>query len=189
MIRTIRRRTAPLIALTAALSSAVIVAQSTPTPTPSPQADQAAKPQASPDKQLIPIRVQVTISRFQDEKKTSSLPFMLWVNANGEMTYLRNGQNVPIPKGTPDSSVTYQPVGTNITCRAVAEGVRFRVSLTIEDSSVVPAKTAGGMVTVTSLSTSNSLLLRDGQSAEFVAATDKVTGEVTRIDVTVTALK
>jgi len=174
-----------VVGLTAVLSTPMILAQTPPAP---PPASQASKP-PSVDSQLVPLRVQVTISRYEADKKTSSLPFMLWVNANGEMTTLRNGQNVPIPAGAGNSPVSYQPVGTNIMAKAVTEGSRFRLNLTIEDSSVVPAKTAAGMAAVTSLSASNSLLLRDGQTAEFLAATDKVTGEVTRIDVTVTTLK
>jgi RNA polymerase sigma factor (sigma-70 family) len=34
-----------------------------------------------------------------------------------------------------------------------------------------------------------SLILRDGQTSEFTAATDKITGEVTKIDVTLTVIK
>jgi hypothetical protein len=37
--------------------------------------------------------------------------------------------------------------------------------------------------------TTNQLVLRDGQSSEFTAATDKVTGEVIKATVTLTVIK
>jgi hypothetical protein len=40
-----------------------------------------------------------------------------------------------------------------------------------------------------SFNLSDSLILKDGQSSELLAATDKVTGEVTKIDVTLTVIK
>ena len=40
-----------------------------------------------------------------------------------------------------------------------------------------------------SFSLSDSVVLKDGQTSEFVAATDKLTGEVTKIDVTLIVVK
>jgi hypothetical protein len=152
---------------------------------------------------LTPLRLIVAIQRYEGEKQISSHPYTLWVNANdGQTTRLTAGQQVPIPmtvfqggggaaaSGPPTRSVNYQNIGTSISANATqADDGRFRITLVVDDSSVVPAKDPDGFVTLKSLKTGNLLLLTDGQRADFLAATDKVTGEVTRIVVTVTVLK
>jgi hypothetical protein len=150
-------------------------------------------------RQLGQLRVQVTIVRYSGDKKTASLPFTLWVNANDEPTMLNAGQSVPVPSthfasagaaNTPPTSYNFQPVGTRITCQATptADG-RFKLTLGIRDSYPAPAKTSGDIVSLKSLETHNSLVLRSGQTAEFVAVTDMISGDVTRIEVTATVLK
>jgi hypothetical protein len=165
---------------TALVSATAVLAQSSGSSA-APQIPPAAK---AADKPAIPLRVQVTLSRFTGETKTSSLPFTLWVNANDQQkTTLNVGMQVPVGTG-------YRGIGTNLQCGATGmDDGRFRVELSIEDSSVAPSKESGGSASFQSLTTHNFLLLRDGQNAQFVAATDKVTGEVTKVDVTVTVLK
>jgi hypothetical protein len=156
-------------------------------PRPSPQ----PAPASAAEKAIIPLKVQVTLSRYDGEKKTSSLPFTLWVNANDrEGTSLNVGSEVPIRDGNANS-FRYRSLGTSLSSSAtVLDDGRFRVQLVINDSSVAPAaKDGAGSPSFQSLSTQNYLMLRDGQTAQFVAATDKVTGEVTRVEVTVTVLK
>ena len=164
-----------------------------------PRPEAAPTPLPSSEKALVQLRVQVTISRYNGDKKTVSLPFTLWVNADGEAATLNAGQNVPVPATTfssggtgttPVTSYSIRSVGTQIACRATPSGDgRLKVILSITDSHLAPAKASGEMVTTKSLETHNSLLLRSGQTAEFVASTDMVTGEVTRIEVTATVLK
>src|SRR6185295_3433299 len=49
---------------------------------------------------LVPLRVLITIVRFEGEKKTSSLPFTLMVNAEQPgRTRLRMGIEVPVRTG------------------------------------------------------------------------------------------
>lgn len=157
------------------------------------------------DRSLVPLRLQVTIARYENDKRTSSTPFALWMNANEpQNTRLTVGQTVPVPTtvftapsagstaNVPVSSINYQNVGTTIQAQAerMPDG-RFRVNLTVEDTSVAQPR-AGQSVqapTMTSLTGRHVLLLRDGQTAEFLSATDKITGEVTKIDVTVSVLK
>jgi hypothetical protein len=154
---------------------------------------------APPDYALIPLRLQITLSRYQNDKRTSSVPFTLLLNANErENTRLTTGLQVPIATGPTAGNVPvvgyqYQNVGTNITANATRtpEG-RFTVLLSVEDSSVLPARDgrgAGEPPTMASLRSTNRLLLRDGQTAEFVAATDRVSGEVTKIEVSLNVLK
>jgi Flp pilus assembly secretin CpaC len=168
-----------------------------------PQSPGAAAPAAAP-KPVVPLKVQVTIARFDGEKKIGNLPFTIWVNANDKsQTTLNFGLRVPTPTTTsqpgdgrttttPVTSISYNPVGTNITCGATTlDDGRYRLQLTIDDSSLVPGKDPGAttLPTFQSFTTQTVLLLRDGQAAQFVAATDKISGEVTKIDVSISVLK
>lgn len=194
------RRVVFTLMLAAALSVGLLAETGTgQAPLPAPAAAPApTRPQAAPappaassqEKSLVQLRVQVTITRYTGDKKTASLPFTLWVSVDGEPTILNAGQQVPTPQGPDSVNWTYQRVGTSIVCRATpyADG-RFRVNLSVRDSSLAPAKTSSEGVTMKSLEANNWLLLRDGQNAEFAASTDMITGEVTRIDVTATVLK
>ena len=125
-----------------------------------------AVPQAAAQtvKPVIPLRVVVTMSRFQGEKKTASVPFEFIVNANElsqpmpqstfvDMTrvlrtaQVRIGVNVPAgvetttsQAGVATSRPTYRYVGTNIDCSAeTLDDGRFRIYISIEDSSVFTA--------------------------------------------------
>ena len=104
---------------------------------------QQQEPQPARDV-LTPLTVHVVISRFQGEKKISSLPYVLATNANGGRASLRMGANVPIEtvmfgpenKAAP-SSFTYRDVGISIDCGAGSlDNGRYSIQLTVEDSSV-----------------------------------------------------
>jgi hypothetical protein len=156
---------------------------------------------------IVPLKVQVVISRYQGEKKLSSLPYTLSVNANdrSEMSRMRMGVKVPVRtiapavvdgKEMPTGVIQYQDVGTNIDCYAsqAADG-RFKVTVSVEDTSVVGEEGTAGASRLPnnpafrSFSLTNSAMLKDGQSTQFSAATDKVSGEVVKIDVTLTVVK
>lgn len=143
------------------------------------------------------------VNRYQGDKRVSSLPYSLAVNANDRtVSSLRMGARVPVV-GTPPGSapntpvlVNYENVGTNIDCFAhTTEDGRFQVNLTIEDSSVYQnvegavAPTAAGRPVMRSFRSANTLVLRDGQARQFSAATDRVNGEVVRIEVTLRVVK
>ena len=73
---------------------------------------------------------------------------------------------------------------------------RFQVEITIDDSSVYGEGTAAvnsappaGNPSFRSFRASDSLVLKDGQTAQFTTATDKVSGEIVRVDVTLTVVK
>ena len=151
-----------VVLTTAFVSGSAVLAQAPQTPPPA-----AAKP-PTVEKPLVPLKVQVTIARYEGEKKTSSLPFTLWVNANdGQPTTLNVGIQVPIGSG---SSASYRSVGTNINCRAtMMDDGRFKVTLDLEDSSVASSKDNGATPTFQSIQAHNMLLLRDGQNAQFIA--------------------
>ncbi len=157
----------------------------------------------------VPLRVQVVVARYRADKKVSSLPYTLSVLANdNDKTTMRMGVDVPIPStvfsptteggksSIPMTSFNYRSIGTNIDCsaRTLEEGV-FRLDLAVEDSSVFVAdKDPGGMPAVAAPSVRRftatfNVLLRDGQTVQHTAATDPVSGEVLRVDVTLNVVK
>ena len=181
-----------------ALASSVIVrSQEKPAP------PAAAKPAPAA---AMPLKVQVVVSRFQGEKKLSSLPYSLSVNAGSRGT-LRMGAKVPVMMITAKSPVEgvpmvgpiqYQDVGTSIDCYVSTpqDDGRFKLEITIEDSSVygdMPTTTdnkpAAGNPSFRSFRASDSMVLRDGQTSQFTTATDKVSGEIVKVDVTLTVVK
>jgi len=160
---------------------------------------------AADEKPTIPVKVQLVLARYQGEKKVSSLPYTLVVNTNSARAIqLRMGSQVPIPATTftpreqgsaPVTSYQYRDVGISIDClvTTTADG-RFDVGLSIDDSSVYgdesPAtKMVQGAPSFRNFKITEQVTLKDGQSREFIAATDKVNGEVTKVEVTLTVVK
>jgi len=109
----------------------------------------------------VPLKVRVVLSRYQGDKKISSLPFELTVRTDGSTSNIRMNAQVPVlqnvftppakpspapaggaePPSPPTSlrNFNYKDIGTNIDCRANnLDAGRFAVSVTIEDSSVYP---------------------------------------------------
>lgn len=196
--------------LAGVLASATLVTTAAQEPKP---AAQEPKPEEKPSESrpspanalgpLVPLDVQVVVNRYQGEKRISSLPYALAVNANDRsVSSIRMGARVPVV-GTPPGSapntpvlVNYENVGTNIDCFArTTEDGRFQVNVTIEDSSVYQnvegavAPTAAGRPVMRSFRSMNTLVLRDGQTRQFTAATDRVNGEVVRIEITLRIVK
>jgi hypothetical protein len=157
---------------------------------------------------VVSLKVQVVISKYQGEKKTSSMPYLLSLNAGPTPgvaqgnAQLRMGTKVPIittPAETPASdaagkpkAVQYQDIGTNIDCTATTlDGGRFRVLVTVDDSSLYTDGQSHNTQnpTVRAFRAMNSMILKDGETAQFTAAVDKVSGEVTKLDITLTVVK
>jgi type II secretory pathway component GspD/PulD (secretin) len=98
------------------------------------------------------------------------------------------GSQVPVPVAA--DSIEYKSVGTNIDCSATStDDGRFQVQLSIEDSSVAERRNSDFPPTLRSFSASNMVVLKDGQTTQFSAAADKTTGEVVRVDITMTVEK
>src|SRR5207248_4605108 len=160
--------------------------------------DKPAAPAApKPGAVITPLRVQIMISRYQGDKKISSLPYILSVNgvsdpvnlARGHAN-LRMGAKVPVmmmavtvvdgqkmPTGGP---IQYQDVGTNIDCNVASlDDGRFKVEITIDDSSVYPEErvtpadarlATSGSPTFRSFRATDSMVLKDGGTAQFTTA-------------------
>ena len=167
--------------------------------------------------QNVPLELQVVISRYQGEKRISSLPYVLSLKSaplsqrRGDWgAMLRLGSRVPVrtqvftppppadgKPATPISLVNYENVGTNIDVGATAmEDGRFEVTITINESSVVTdpqdLKTTPGSDSYPvfrSYQSTNTFFVKDGQTTQFTAASDRVSGEVVRVEMKLTVLK
>lgn len=150
-----------------------------------------------PKKTPTPLKVDVVFARHQGERQLSRLPYTLSLSADDRPARLRMGIQVPITmKDTPGQTV-YRDVGNNLDCSAEsADDGRFKLSCSFEQSSVYAGdgeRRAGSAVgdvpvgtapLIRNFRSETNLLLRDGQTATYVAATDPVSGDVLTIDVT-----
>ena len=190
-----------------------VVAQDKP-PVPVPTPPVASNPLAPPSAaRQIPLKVQLTLSRYQGEKKISSTPYVLGVLTNAQKTSLRMGVQVPVIQtvfgakeagglaNIPQSSYTYRDVGTNIDCNAQDAGNGlFNLTITVEDSTIQldrpespqqkdEKRTLGDIPAFRSFRASFAMVLRDGQTMQYASATDPISGEVVRVDVNLTMAK
>jgi len=169
----------------------------------------AQQPAATPKPALVPMEVEVVLARYQGDRKISSIPYTLNVNANGDPTSLNMGTEVPVPATTfspisqgpqqpaPLRSYNYRAVGTSITLRATSlSDTLYQLALNIEDSSVFsPDARQQGVPMMPDVPAfrnfhgTNSVLLKDGQTRQYTVATDRVTGEVLKVDVSMKVLK
>jgi hypothetical protein len=207
----------PALAAVLALTLAPLAAQEPPAPpAPPAQARPPARPEPpapaepvagrrSPRPLGVPLKVQVTITRYEGEKKTLSLPYSLLVNSPdsewGDRVFLRMGIDVPIRTGAatdkdgkPSPSYQYRNVGTGIDCRSSRYEDRYFLDLKVEQSSLNnPSERASfGSPDIPIFRSFNSSfwgILRDGQTVTTVAATDPVSGESVRIEVSASAAR
>lgn len=179
------------------------LAQEPAPPPPPPKPERAAAPPvaASP---VTALMAEITISRHKGDTVVSSVPYAIGVLPDNSRATLRVGGQVPVPTGVfikgadgkepSSSSFSYRNIGTDIDVQASpAQDGRYRLGITIDESSVYPQGGAAGPEPVTapafrSFRTSNMVMLKHGQRIEYVAATDRISGEVTRIAVRLTVV-
>jgi type II secretory pathway component GspD/PulD (secretin) len=128
----------------------------------------------------------------------------LAVNSDNVSSQLNVGANIPVPTTTfapaggntaPLVSYNYQNIGTNIDCRVtLTEDGRFDLTVSVDETTVVTnadavAGAVAGVPVMRSFKSRNRLLLRDGQTRQYTAATDRVNGETIRIEVTLRVVK
>jgi hypothetical protein len=152
-----------------------------------------AQPQAQPDK--IPVKLQFVISTFEGDRKVSSIPYTLLATANGGQVTFLNGANVPI-QVSGDGKITYTNIGTTIVCTVTTEAGNFRVNISFDEKSVTPAKTPASPAgtapkppespSIRDVNYNGTITIKDGETKQLIAAPDKGTGEVTKVDVTLT---
>ena len=170
--------------------------------------DKPAAPSAPKTSSAVtPIKVLIVVSRFQGEKKISSMPYNLSIASPVQgvgHANLRMGAQVPVvmmamtnvPKDAPQGGpIQYKDIGTNIDCTiSTLEDGRFKLDITLDDSSVYPddqpsSAITKGSPTFRAFRATDSLILRDGSTAQFTTAADKVNGETVKVDVTLTVVK
>jgi hypothetical protein len=197
---TMNRRVMTVVAATTLLACTAVV----------PALAQGTQDKPAPPP-TVPARVEVVISRFQGDKKLASQPYILMPTANPSgdaYGNLRIGVDVPVgtttttrpPEGTREGVTTtkpaYQNVGTNIDCQVRSQsGGLFAVMVSVTDSSIFnpdspstmgrPSETAA----IRTFTARNTLTMRDGQTMLLIAATDKVSGELIKIEVTFSVVK
>jgi hypothetical protein len=199
-----RVRFVSTIALIAAVAILPVTAQEKPAAAPPAAEKPAAAPRRIPPP--VPLKVTVVLSRYQGEKRLASMPYVIGVMASGwgagPKTTLRMGVDVPVAtSGAAASTFNYRSVGTNIDCGAsfdeATPGI-FQIGLTVSDSSLSldsgrkPAAATGiapDMPSFRNFNSSFTALLRDGQTMQYTSATDPVTGELMKIDVTLALMK
>lgn len=175
---------------------------------PSLLSEERATPQDAPkpaEKTITPLRVQIVFTEYDGEKKISSMPYTLLVNADdrGAAATIRMGVRVPIEtsSNTGVKQIQYQDVGTNVDGHAEKmDDGRFIMKLSVEKSSVYTPgthekPTAGGneisnsQPIIQQFRSQINLLIRDGQTTQSTVATDPITGHVTKVDVTLNVIK
>lgn len=208
--------TRPVTFVRAALTLAAVLLLST---TSSRLHAQAAAAAASARDALAnqPAQVDVVLTRYQGEKKTSSLPFTVMLTASPRAGYTGMRMGVDVPIGTSTSNVTqtsnaqgsspravetskavteYRNIGTSIDASVNRlDETSYSVSVNVNDSSLFSAE-AGKVPSSISdpaafrtFSSQNTLPMKDGQTRLFGVATDKITGETLKIEVKLTILK
>ena len=111
------------------------------------------------------------------------------------LSSIRLGNRVPISTSVfppandgkanaPFTSFQYQDIGVNIDCRASARpDGRYDILLGIEETTVAPPPV------IRTLRFNDTVVVREAETRQFTAATDRVTGETVTIEVTVKATK
>jgi Flp pilus assembly secretin CpaC len=164
---------------------------------------EAAKPAAAPPRSVYtPLRLQVTISRYQGNKKISSLPYSLSLGIGGPRVQFRVGAQVPyattsVTDGVKTPSYSYRDVGVGIDVsgQALIEAGLYKMDINVSDSSVSSSSQIQGAPAITGVpifrnfNTGGTVMLRDGQTTQLTAAGDPITGETLRVDVTLTVVK
>ncbi len=165
---------------------------------PAPPADPAAP------RTIVPLKLNVVVSRYQNDKKVSSLPYSISAIVTGnlrERVSLRTGAQVPYAtttasEGKPVPGYSYRDVGISIDAIVTLyEAGTYRLDLTVDDTSISTANqvqgapSIGGVPVFKSFRAQNSVLLKDGQTAQLMTAADPISGETMRIDVTLAVVK
>jgi hypothetical protein len=147
-------------------------------------------------REVVPLQLQVVVARYQGEKRVSSMPYMLSINSGSGVTTgsLRMGTRIAVPstatsEGKTTTSYEYRDIGTSIDAGDMRRGDgAFAVSITVADSGVYPddqkTPSSGGLPVIRSFQSTNRLILKDGQTSQFTAAADRISGETVRVDVT-----
>ena len=194
------------ISIAGAIGLCLLVACSPSQAQETPKKDEAKN--ESPRSEGPQVRVQITFTEYDGEKKIKSLPYALLLQARNDVpgTKIRMGSRVPVYTGGEHGSMQYLDVGTNIDCRAsVTQDSRYRLSMSLERSWVegdvfVPVQKPAGSTNdpavgqfaqpiIRQFRSENNVTMRDGQTIETNFATDPVSGKVIKLEVSINVAK
>lgn len=177
-------------------------------PAEAPKTLKVPGPPEAPRRNFVALRVQLVLSKYQGEKKISSLPYQFIVNSEDPRgALIRMGIEVPVMvAGGASTTYNWRNVGTSIDCSATSDrevGGRFKLQFSVEQSSLYSVsgeKGSGASGTrdvpvssdaplFRSFKANFSALMRDGESSQYTSVPDPVNGEVIKVDVTLGVVK
>jgi hypothetical protein len=147
------------------------------------------------------LKISVTFTEFEGDKKVKSLPYTMVVVADGN-SVMKMGSRVPVYTGK-EHGMQYLDVGTNIDCQASrTRDNKFDLRLSLErswvDGNVTVAVDPGASLQssgqfpepiLRQFKSELSLTLRDGQTVESSFATDPLSGKVIKVEVSLNIVK
>jgi len=171
-----------------------------------PAKPEVVKPAAAPSVAsgaTTPLRLVLTLSRYQGDKKVSSLPYSLSVSIDGPPVRFRMGADLPYATSAADGSkpqtpsYAYRTVGVSIdvTNQVMVDPGLYKMNINVSDSSVALSNQIQGSPAVAgapmfrNFSTNGLVILKDGQTSQLTTAADPITGETMRVDVTLSVVK
>jgi hypothetical protein len=167
-------------------------------------------PKSDASKPSTTLKVQVTITENEGEKKVANLPYTFFLKAPDSSsslpswTKLRIGSRVPVYAGK-EGGMQYIDVGTSIDARSKStDNGRFDVFVNLERSWVegeVPIATGAGPAgaadqsgrfkepIIRQFKTELTLTMHDGESVQTAQAADPLSARVLTITVSINAVK
>jgi len=145
----------------------------------------AAEATRPPGKRL---RVQFQETRLRGESTTATRATTLALHADAEGASVSVGSQVPISVAGKEATTTLmKSVGVEGRAKVetLADG-RYRLDAHFEESSVLAPLVSGDNPILLVVRGESRLVLREGETVPFASAVDPVTGEVVRVDLTVT---
>ena len=165
---------------------------------------------AKAEVRTTPIKVQIVFTEFEGDKKTKSLPYVMYMNSpdSNELktgwVKFRIGSRVPVYVGK--DQMQYIDMGTNVDARSayMADGhvllqltlerswVEGEVSVPVTKSEASSSDTAGGHFQepiIRGFKSELDMKLREGQPIESTMATDPISGKVVKVEVSFTTVK
>jgi len=150
------------------------------------------------------LKLLLTVTEQEGEKKLSSLPYTIFVEADAAghaspATKLRIGSRIPVSSGVQGDKMEFQwlDIGTNIDARAYStDDGKYEVIIAIERSWVdgeisaqpvpsVPVR----LPSIHQFKTELTLKLRDGQTMKSTQAADPLNGRMITLSVTMNEMK
>jgi hypothetical protein len=177
-------------------------------------AQDVPKAESKKSANTVTLRVQVTFTESEGEKKLANLPYTFFIRAAEQApvpspwTKVRVGSRVPVATGNDKGATQFQyiDVGTNIDARGyLLDDGRFDIYLDLERSWVegdVPIQTdktlnSSGNTNadrfkepiIRQFKTELTLTMRDGQTIQNTQAADPISGRLITTTVTINVVK